>query len=107
MHLRVPVAKIRKAARGKRRWVGLNVSESIKSREELESILSEIDCLGEDYRLYDFKKNKAIIRISLDEYHNARIILEGGVSGLNSITSSGKIRLVRQRLGIEVKNRKR
>ncbi len=101
------MAKIRKAARGKRRWVGLSVDDSITNREELESIISQIKCLGGDCRLYDYNNQKAIIRLSLKQYEIARTILEGGVSGLNSITSSGKIRLVRERLGLEKRKWKR
>jgi hypothetical protein len=101
------VAKLRKAARGKRRWVGLDVVESIQSREELEEVISNIGCLNDNFRLYDFNQGKAIIRIPLDDYNNARSILQEGVQGIKSVTSSGKIKLVRERLGLEVKRRKR
>jgi hypothetical protein len=101
------VAKLRKAARGKRRWVGLNVVESIQSREELEAIISEIACLSDNYRLYDFHQGKAIIRLPLEVYNSARLILQEGIQGIESVTSSGKIKLVRERMGIEVKRRKR
>ena len=101
------MAKLRKTARGKRRWVGLNVVESIQSRDDLEEILSNISCLGDDFRLYDFNQGKAIIRIPLENYNSARPILQEGIQGIVSTTSSGKIKLVRERLGLEVKRRKR
>ena len=101
------MAKLRKSARGKRRWVGLDIVDSIQSREELEAILSQIICLGDNFRLYDFNQGKAIIRIPLEVYNSARPILQEGTQGIVSVTSSGKIKLVRVRMGLEVKRRKR
>ena len=99
------MAKVRKAARGKRRWVGLGVSEDIVKRGVLESIISDIECLGKEFRLYDFNNQKVIIRLPLSQYYIARPILEEGIMGINSITSSGKIKLVRERLGLEKSKR--
>jgi hypothetical protein len=107
MRLRPLVAKIRKAARGKRRWVGLAIPKQLASREELEAALGEIAVLGDDWRLYDFVEQNAILRLPLAVYIEARPILEAGVDGITSVTASGKIRLVRNRLGIERPPRKR
>ena len=101
------MAKLRKAARPKRRWIGLAVDESIESRSELEEILSQIDDLGDRCKLFDFIDGQAIIRIPLESYNSAKSVLEGGCKGLVSKTSSGKIRLVRERLGIKVSRKKR
>lgn len=100
MRLRLPVAKIRKAARGKRRWVGLSIPDEFASRAELEAALSEISVLGDDWRLYDFVDGNAILRLPLKTYIEARPTLEEGVNGIHSVTASGKIRLVRERMGI-------
>ncbi len=107
MRLRPLVAKIRKAARGKHRWVGLSIPKEIASREELEAVLCEIAVLGDDWRLYDFVDVNAILRLPLAVYIEARPILEAGVDGITSVTASGKIRLVRERLGIKRPPRRR
>ncbi|HIB23400.1 MAG: hypothetical protein CXX81_18615 [Methanobacteriota archaeon] len=107
MHLRSGVAKLRKAARGKHRWVGLTVDESVTNREELEKLLSQSDVLSGGCKLFDFIDGKAIIRIPLESYEEAKSILKDGFNGLISQTSSGKIRLVRDRMGIKVSRKKR
>jgi hypothetical protein len=101
------VAKLRKAARGKHRWVGLTVDESVTNREELEKLLSQSDVLSGRCKLFDFIDGKAIIRIPLESYEEAKSILKDGFNGLISQTSSGKIRLVRERMGIKVSRNKR
>jgi len=101
------VAKLRKAARGKHRWVGLTVDESVTNREELEKLLSQSDVLSGSCKLFDFIDGKAIIRIPLESYEEAKSILKDGFNGLISQTSSGKIRLVRDRMGIKVSRKKR
>ena len=94
------MAKLRKAARGKRRWLGLSVDESITNREDLISHLETLSCLGERWRLYDFKDGFAIVRVGLPYYQLVRENLESDSSLLKSISSSGKIKLVRERLGL-------
>jgi hypothetical protein len=101
------VAKLRKAARGKHRWVGLTVDESVTNREELEKILNQGEDLKVGCKLFDFIDGKAIIRIPLESYEEAKSILKEGFNGLISQTSSGKIRLVRERMGIKVSRKKR
>lgn len=110
------MAKIRKAARGKRRWVGLTVPESFEGRDEFEAALGEIELLGDDWRLYDFKGGQAILRLPLEVYHEVKPTLEAGIEisggvgdggSIRSVTASGKIRLVRERMGIVRPPRKR
>lgn len=101
------MAKLGKASRDKSRWVGLRLDQPVNQRSELESLISQIESIGGNFRLYDFVDNKAIISMSLDTYYSSRVDLEQGVGGMKSITSSGKIKLVRERLGIVVKRRKR
>lgn len=101
------MAKLRKAARGKHRWVGLTIDESISNRQELEKIIGQIEVLKVGCKLFDFVDGKAIIRIPLGYYNSAKSILEAGCNGLVSQTSSGKIRLVRERMGIKVSRKKR
>ena len=107
MHLRGGVVKLRKAARGKHRWVGLTVDKSVSTREEFEKIISQSDVLSGVCKLFDFIDSKAIIRIPLESYDDAKSILKDGFKGLISQTSSGKIRLVRERMGIKVSRKKR
>ena len=103
-----------KAARGKHRWIGLSTGFEIQSREELKLQLEQLLEL-EDYRLFDFVKRKgengiAIIKVSLKQYEKTRKLLSEDLrvnNILNSITSSGKINLVRFRMGIDKPSRTR
>ena len=88
--------RLTKALRDKRRWVGLNVS-NCENREELESKISEISPVG-DWKLYDFSNSSAILRILLKDEKEWRKILDQPDSAIHSVTMSGKIRLVRERL---------
>ena len=56
-------------------------------------------------KLFDLFEDKCVLRVALDDYVMVRSALETG--RLISSTSSGKIRLVRERMGIEKKPRKR
>ena len=60
--------RLRKAARGKRRWLGLEVDAVFSTRDDLQKVLERIPALGEDWRLYDFKDNSAIVRVRLEHY---------------------------------------
>jgi len=88
------MARKSKALRGKRRWIGISVDESITTRKEL---VTEIN--DEEFRLYDFKDGIAIIRVPLERYQEAKQRFSNGL--LISTTSSGKIKLVRERLQIK------
>ena len=88
--------RLTKALRAKRRWVGLNVS-NCKSRTELEEKIREIAPV-EEWKLMDFKEGKAIIRILLKDQDPWRDVLSNPESPIHSVTMSGKIRLVRERI---------
>ena len=88
-----------KAARGKHRWIAMQVNKSIQ-RDSLKKLLGEsLD--GLEWKLYDSEKQSkrtyAIIKITLPEYQLATARLNK-ISGFETITSSGKIRLVRERV---------
>ncbi len=77
----------------------MQVNKSIQ-RDSLKKLLGEsLD--GLDWKLYDSEKQSkrtyAIIKITLPEYQLATARLNK-ISGFETITSSGKIRLVRERV---------
>ena len=90
-----------KAKRPKRRWVGIRTIEVI-DREDLESLIREIMPTS-SAKLYDLKivdgDSVAIVRINLTE-HRRFVSKCQEDNRLETITSSGKIRLVRDRLGL-------
>ena len=88
-----------KAARGKHRWIAIQVNKSIQ-RDSLKKLLGEsLD--GLEWKLFDSEKQSkrtyAIIKITLSDYQQA-IARMNEISGFETITSSGKIRLVRERV---------
>ncbi len=89
----------KKAARGKHRWVAIKVNKSIQ-RDSLKKLLGE-SLKGLEWKLFDSEKQSkrtfAIIKITLSDYQQALSILND-ISGFETITSSGKIRLVRERV---------
>lgn len=93
--------KIKKAARGKHRWIGLSFSSKITNFEQFRYYL---DTILSDFKLkyLDFKSEKTrkscIIKVNLKDYAQVREKLDVNSENVFSITSSGKIRLVRQRL---------
>ena len=77
----------------------MQVNKSIQ-RDSLKKLLGEsLD--GLEWKLYDSEKQSkrtyAIIKITLPEYQLATARLNR-ISGFETITSSGKIRLVRERV---------
>jgi len=105
-----------KAKRGKRRWLGLQISPEIGGREDFKQMMESLTSIPDTWRLYDLQvglepnTGLAIIRVPLTDYPTFREVLggqgdtalnQGGDSGVKSLTSSGKIKLVRQRLGLE------
>ncbi|MEK9651324.1 MAG: hypothetical protein VW102_03915 [Poseidonia sp.] len=116
--------RLSKALRGKRRWVGVEVDASILTREDLEARLTHLKQTHQwqALRLMDFQNAErrrtgeseqnrvkvsenagvAILQVSLQDYPDLRQALQAAneAHGLRSLTSSGKIRLVRQRLGL-------
>ena len=91
--------KLTKALRGKRRWIGCECSD-FNSRNELENFLQDLPV-----KLYDFEDGKCILVVRLEEYESIRDSLSKG--RVVSVTSSGKIRLVRERMKFSRKPRKR
>ena len=87
------------ALRGKRRWIGCEC-DGFNSRSELENHLQDLPV-----KLYDFEDGKCILVVRLEEYDSIRESLSKG--SVVCVTSSGKIRLVRERMNFSRKPRKR
>ena len=87
----------KKAARGKHRWVAIQVNKSIQ-RDSLKKLLGE-SLKGLEWKLFDSEKQSkrtfAIIKITLSDYQQALSTLNE-ISGFETISSSGKIMLVRE-----------
>ena len=91
--------KMTKALRGKRRWIGCKIS-GFSKRTELEQYLSNYPV-----KLYDFEDEKCILMVRLEDYDSTK---QNFIDGkIKTVTSSGKIRLVRDRMGFFRKPRKR
>ena len=91
--------KPKKAARGKHRWIGFRVNNTL-TREELENILkTHLD--SSEWRLFDIQESEkntfAILKISLKQFKKT-IVQINNSKNMGTITSSGKIILVRKRL---------
>ena len=96
------MARLGKAARGKRRWIGICISPPVDSRGLCQIAIGDaID--GIEWKMYDCRSNEsstlAIIRISLDDCEETTSRLNMS-EGITTVTRSGKIRLVRQRMGL-------
>ena len=106
--------RLSRALRGKRRWIGVIVSAEIKSKQDalksLEMLFTDSE-LGVIPLLTEYNQNQlsggqsvAIIQVKLPDYHKVRNILDtkqeehGKI--FTSYTSSGKIRLVRERISL-------
>ena len=89
----------KKAARGKHRWIAIQVNKSIQ-RDSLKKLIGK-SLEGLEWQLFDSEKQSkrtfAIIKITLSDYQQALATLNE-ISGFETITSSGKIRLVRERV---------
>ena len=107
--------RLSKALRGKRRWIGIQISADISSRAKLKSIIETIASQLElstmpklmdfDQRVYSNGCGTGIIQVKLPDYNKLREYLSSANSlhqiGISSLTSSGKIRLVRERLSVD------
>lgn len=91
--------KLTKALRGKRRWIGCEV-KGFENRSELSDYISNFSLT-----LYDFEDSKCIFMVPLEDYESTKESLNN--SRIKTITSSGKIRLVRERMNFSRKPRKR
>ena len=91
--------KPKKSARGKHRWIGFTIEKSY-SRTEMERLL-EIRLNGSGWRLFDVVGSKrnthAILKTPLEEYPKTLSQINN-FKDMETLTSSGKIRLVRERL---------
>ena len=96
------MAKVSKANRGKNRWIGLHINQMPISRAILEDNLGKI--MGNiNWKLFDLIDHEmhtlAILRTPLEDSSEAKEKINS-TDGISTLTTSGKIRLVRQRLGI-------
>ena len=124
--------RLTKALREKRRWLGVLVEPACLTRSDVEERLSLLTTSLEstpNVRLMDFFNSTqrhelntpadfntveggiAILRIHLKDAPTLRPLLQAEDAieqyGIRSLTTSGKIRLVRQRLGLPKPERKR
>ena len=104
--------RLSKALRGKRRWIGVQLSSKIRSRNQLNTIIQGISShlqLSSEPKLIDFDLDvipngcgTGILQVKLSDYPQFREHISSNDSldkiGIFSLTSSGKIRLVRERL---------
>ncbi|MED5272360.1 MAG: hypothetical protein VX613_05685 [Candidatus Thermoplasmatota archaeon] len=93
--------KIGKAARGKHRWIGLVFDEKYTEIKSVKDYLEKLlNC--SEIKLYDYindeSRKSCIIKVKLSEYAVTKKLLNDLEQNIFSITSSGKIRLVRSRL---------
>jgi CRISPR/Cas system CMR-associated protein Cmr3 (group 5 of RAMP superfamily) len=108
--------RLTKALRGKRRWFGINVNNKFSTRNQLAehlNVLSKEFELTKKIRLMDFELSSnsefalAIIEVKLQDSKLLRVNIEDEKAienfGIQSITTSGKIRLVRDRLNLTKK----
>lgn len=95
--------KVNKSARGKHRWIGFRLDIRYNSRDKCEILFSKIlDNMS--WRLFDFKiidgVCNGILKVPLKSYDDAKNIINGQ-DKFETITSSGKIKLVRERMGLK------
>ena len=97
------MAKLNKAARGKHRWIGFRVLKEEISRAECEMILSEA-LNSVNWRLFDFKNingvSTGVVKVPLELYKESIQSINEGLQ-LETLTSSGTINLVRERLALK------
>ena len=102
------MARQSKASRGKFRWLGLRINQRHLSRNSAIAIIQQIladinfrmfDCLGVD------SNTLVIIRVNLKDIDLAREKFGIG-SEIESLTTSRKITLVRDRMGLSKPVRK-
>ncbi|RZP08664.1 MAG: hypothetical protein EVA35_03730 [Candidatus Poseidoniales archaeon] len=97
------MARLGKAARGKRRWIGVRISSGTADRGAGEEILGQL-LEGLQWKMYDHyiasdDSARAIVRVRLTDCEEATSRINSD-EGCCTITRSGKIKLVRERLGI-------
>ena len=94
--------KLRKAARGKRRWVGVKIdTDNIDQGALLDQIASDA---GRPRLAWTSDDGQLLILEVRLENHRKLIDSIGNVDYAESITSSGKIRLVKARISQSYKS---
>ena len=113
-------ANVSKAKRPKRRWIGITMPSDIQTKQNLIDAISSSRLSAYVIKPYDtyFSKTKeathacsflqihddvgvAILCVLLKDYSNVRSFLESeNELQFISISSSGKLRLVRERMGL-------
>lgn len=88
--------RLTKALRPKRRWIGLSVPVDLP-RKEVEARIEAV-APAMSWRLMDCRDGRAILRIRLADEAEWRQALADRDAEIHSLTMSGKIRLVRERL---------
>ena len=86
-----------KALRGKRRWIGIKVSGH-DSRDSLRKAIENI-APSPEWKLTLFEDDKAIVKVRLEDLEVWRENLQRSSPKIRSVTTSGKIRLVKERMG--------
>ncbi|MFQ3343817.1 MAG: hypothetical protein ACKVI6_05380 [Candidatus Poseidoniales archaeon] len=96
------MVRLSKAKRGKHRWIGISLNSEINSRKDLEIILNEL-LENSTWRLFDFApfsgSFRFIIKVDL-KYYKYYLEILNSHDLFETLTSSGKINLVRERLSI-------
>tara|TARA_B100002019_G_scaffold94315_1_gene81268 strand:- start:402 stop:695 length:294 start_codon:yes stop_codon:yes gene_type:complete len=97
------VPKVKKSARGKHRWVGFQLDFVGMSRNKCEDFLSDT-IQNIPVKLFDYKKKESvyygILKVPLEHYLSVKEMLNQQ-DNCKTLTSSGKIKLVRERLGLK------
>ena len=88
--------RVNKSARGKKRWGGVEFESGATSNRQLIRSLSEDLDTVEIAWVSDNEKT-LILGVKLQEYQELKKKI-GEAAGVRSLTSSGKIRLVKSRL---------
>ena len=86
-----------KALRGKRRWIGINAS-GYDSRDGLKKAIESI-APSSEWKLTLFEVDKAIVKVRLEDIDAWRKNFDESNLNIESVTTSGKIRLVKLRMG--------
>ena len=100
--IRGSMARQSKASRGKHRWMGLRINKGELSRDSASKIIEQ-NLPDINFRLFDCLSFQSgtlvIIRVTLQNKEIARRKLNLNPE-IETVTTSGKIRLVRERMGI-------
>ncbi|MED5231980.1 MAG: hypothetical protein VYB30_06420 [Candidatus Thermoplasmatota archaeon] len=103
------MARPSKAARGKFRWIGLRINQGELSRNYAQDIIQQI-MVDTNFRIFDFLSQDSstlvIIRVALEDKDIVREKFQSH-SEIESLTTSGKIRLVRNRMDLPKPTRKK